>query len=114
MIRNFSIDLDSVDFKYYPFVVSLEECSEICNFVNDLSTRTSVPSKTKDVNVKVFNMITTRNEAKTMVKHIPYNWKWKFNSTTRNFNQKWNNEAFQCEFKKHSKCKKDYSQNPRT
>ena len=29
-----------------------------------------VPSKTKDVNVKVFNMITNRNEAKTIIKHL--------------------------------------------
>ena len=28
------------------------------------------PKKTKDINVKVFNMITNKNEAKRMTKHI--------------------------------------------
>ena len=72
MIRPFLIDLNSVDLNYYPFMVSLDKCSENCNSVNDLSMRTCVLSKTKDVNVKVLNMITTRNEGKTMVKHISF------------------------------------------
>ena len=57
MIRPFLIDLNSVDLKYYPFMVSLDKYSENCNSVNNSSMRICVPSKTKDVNVKVSNMI---------------------------------------------------------
>ena len=71
-----------------------------------------VPSKTKDVNVKVFNMITNRNEAKTMVKHISCDYKSKFNSTSCDSNQNWNNETCQCECKNDRTCKKDYIWNP--
>ena len=39
-----------------------------------------VPNKTKDVNVKVFNMITNKREAKTLTKHISCDCKCKFNS----------------------------------
>ena len=42
----------------------------------------------KGIIVKAFNMITNRNEAKTLVKHISCNWKCKFNSTTCNSSQK--------------------------
>ena len=52
-----------------------------------------VPSKTKDINLKAFNMITNRNEGKTSVKHISCGCKCKFNSTTFNSNQNWNNET---------------------
>ena len=45
-----------------------------------------VPNKTKDVNVKVFNMTTNRNEAKTLVKLISCDCKCEFNSTTCNSN----------------------------
>ena len=51
-------------------------------------------------------MITNKNEAKTMTKHIPCDCKCKFNSTTCNSNQKWNNKTCQCECKNYRKCKK--------
>ena len=89
MIRSFFIALNPVELKYYPSMMSLDKCSESCNFADDLSTKICIPSKTKDVNVKVFNMITNRNEAKTMVKHISCDCKCNFNNTTCNSNQKW-------------------------
>ena len=58
-----------------------------------------VPCKTNSVNVKVFNVMTNRNEAKTMVKHISCDRNYKFNSTTCNSNQKRNNETCKCECK---------------
>ena len=58
-------------------------------------------------------MIRNKNEAKTTGKHISYDCKCKFNSTTCNSNQKWNNETCQCEWKIYCKCEKDYSLNPR-
>ena len=49
-----------------------------------------VPSKTKDVNVKVFH-IKRINKVKTLVKHISCDCKCKYGSTTCNLNQKRNN-----------------------
>ena len=89
-------------------MVSLDKCGGSCNV---LSPKICVPIKPKDVNVKAFNLIKIKNEAKTLVKHISCNFKCKFNSTTCNSNQKWNNETCQCECKNYHKCKKDYSWN---
>ena len=47
-----------------------------------------------------------------MVKHVSYDCKCKFNSTTCNSNQKWNNDKCLYECKKYLTCKKDYSWNP--
>ena len=47
-------------------------------------------------------------------KHISCDCKCKFNSTTCNSNQKWNNDKCQCKCKKDRTCKKDYSLNPST
>ena len=47
-----------------------------------------------------------------MTKHISHNRKWKFNGTTCNSNQKWNNKTCQCECKIYRTCKKDYSWSP--
>ena len=40
------------------------------NVVADLSRKIFVPSKTKDVDVKVSNVITKINEFKILIKHI--------------------------------------------
>ena len=70
MIRPIFIDLNPVELKYNTFMISLDKCSGSCSSVDDLSIKLCVPSKTKDINVKVFNMTTNKYEAKTIVKHI--------------------------------------------
>ena len=88
MVRPSLIDLNPGELKYYPFKISLYECNGSCNV---LSSKISVVRKTKEINVKVFNMITSKNEAKAMSKHISYDYKSKFSSITYNSNQKWIN-----------------------
>ena len=53
MVRPTVISLNPVEFKYYPFMISLVLSSKAC-----------VPKKTKDVNVKELDIITNKNEAK--------------------------------------------------
>ena len=65
MITFLLIDLSHIEFEYYPFMNSLDKCNGSCNSLNDISMRICSASKTKDVNVKVFYMIPTRNDAKT-------------------------------------------------
>ena len=67
------------------------------------------PNKTKSVNVKVHNMIKTINESKTLMEHISCDCIWKFDSTTCNPNEKWNNETCQCECKNYRNGIKDYN-----
>ena len=97
--RPFLIDLNPVELKYYPFMITLDKCNGSCNAVYDLSIKICVLNKTKSINVKVFNVITKLKKAKTFIKHISCNCKSKFDSTTCNSNQKWNNETCQCKWK---------------
>ena len=66
-------------------MISLDKCSGKCNV---LSPTICVPKKTKGIIVKVFNMITNKNEAKAITKHISSDCKYIFNSETCNSNQK--------------------------
>ena len=111
MVRPTIIDLNPVELKYYSFVISLDKCSGSCNV---LSPKICIPTKTKGIYFKAFCMITNKNEAKTLVKHISCDFECKFNSTTWNSNQKWNNETCQCECKSYRTWKKDNSWNPNT
>ena len=56
-------------------------------------------------------MIRNKNEAKAMAEHISWDFNCKFNTTTCNSKQKWNNKTRQCKCKNYFKCKKDYSCN---
>ena len=58
MIRPSLNDLNLIEFIHYIFVISVDKCSGSWNTVDELSTKIYVPSKTKDNNVKLFNMKT--------------------------------------------------------
>ena len=75
------VDLNPVELTYYPFMINLDKCTGTCNV---LSPKICIAKETKDINVKAFNMITNKNEAKTMKKHISCDCKCKFNCTTCN------------------------------
>ena len=61
IVRPILIDWNPVELKYYPFMISLDKCTGSCRV---LSLRICVPKKTKSINVKAFNLITNKNEAK--------------------------------------------------
>ena len=82
------IELNPNGLNNYPFMTSPDKCNRSCMAVYDLSTKERVPSKTKDVNGKVFNIITRINKGKTLAKHILCDYNCKFDSTTCNSNQK--------------------------
>ena len=67
LVRPTLIDFNPVQFKYCPFMISLEKSN---GSENVLSPKICVPKETKDITVKVFDMIKNKNEAKTMKKHF--------------------------------------------
>ena len=63
IIRPTIIDMNPVELKCYPFMISLKKCTGSCNV---LSPKICAPKEIKDINVKGFNMIT--NKAKMKLK----------------------------------------------
>ena len=60
----------SQELHYYPFAVKLDKCVGSCNSLIDLSNKVCVPNKKEDLHILVFNMITGKNELKTLTKDI--------------------------------------------
>ena len=81
MVRPSLIDSNHVELKYYSFMISLDKCSGSCNVV---LPKICVPKKKKVINVKAFNLITNKNETRTMKKYISCDFKCKCNSTACN------------------------------
>ena len=67
MVRPNLIDLNPVELKYYPFMISLDKIAGNCNV---LFPKICFPKERKDINVKVFNMISNKTEAQAMTKRI--------------------------------------------
>ena len=98
MIRSTLVDLNPFELNHYSFMTSLHKCNGSCAL-----------SKTKEVNIELFNMITRINEVKTLVKHISCDFKCKFDHTICNLNKKLSNDKCHCDCKKYRTSKKDYS-----
>ena len=109
MVRPILIDKNPVELKYYPFMIIIDKLTGSSNV---LSPKICVPKETKGIYVQEFNMITNKDEAEALVKHLSCNCKCKFNSKTCKSNQKWNYKTFQFECKSYCKWKKYYIWNP--
>ena len=64
------INLNPNELHYYQFVVSLGRYNRRCNTLDDPSGKIYVPNKKENVNLIAFNVITSINESKTLIKSI--------------------------------------------
>ena len=49
---------------FYPFSIKVNKCSGNCNNINDPYAKLCVPNVIKNINVKVFNLISWKNQTK--------------------------------------------------
>ena len=58
------INVNSNNPVFYPFSVKTSKCSGNCNNINDPYAKICVPDVVKDLNIKVFNIMSITNETK--------------------------------------------------
>ena len=63
-VRPEIINVNNNEPLFYPFSVKTSKCSGSCNNINDPYAKICVPNVTKDLNVKVFNLMSKTNEAR--------------------------------------------------
>ena len=51
------VNINSNQPLYYPFTISVNKCGGSCNTIDDPNTRAYVPNKVRNMNVKVFNLL---------------------------------------------------------
>ena len=56
---------------FYPFTVSFIKCGGSCNTIYDPYVRVNAPSKVKNMNVKVFNLVLVVNETRSLIQNEP-------------------------------------------
>ena len=61
-VRPEIVDINSNNPIFYPFSIKVNKCNGNCNNINDPYARICVPDIAKNLNVKVFNIISETNE----------------------------------------------------
>ena len=63
------VDINSNNPIFYPFSIKVNKCNGNSNNINDPYAKICVPGPVKDLNVKVFNLMTLTNETRHIKWH---------------------------------------------
>ena len=63
-IRSEIININSNEPTFYPYSIFVNKCSGNCNNINEPYSKLCVPDVVKNINVKVFNLISRTNETR--------------------------------------------------
>ena len=114
-VRPEVINVNSNEPILYPFSIKANKCRGSCNNINDPYAKICVPNIIKDLNIKVFNLMSSTNETRHIKWHETYKCKFRLESSVCNNKQRWNNDKCQCECKELNDkciCNKGYIWNP--
>ena len=118
MSRPKLIDLNKDEPVFYPLIIKVNKYGGDCNNINDPMAKLCVPDIVRDMNVKVFNLLSRINETKKIIWHETCKCVCRLTSAICNDRQEWNKNKCKCQYKEYlvSKlaCAKGYMWNPST
>ena len=98
-VRPEIVALNSNNPIFYPFSVKINRCRGNCNSINDPYAKICFPNIVKNLNVKVFNLMSRTNETRSIKSHETCKYICRLNKTICNNKQKWNKDQCRCECK---------------
>ena len=110
-VRPEIINVNSNEPVFYPFSIKTSKCSGSCNNINDPYAKICVPDVVKDLNVKVFNLISRTNETKNIKWHETCKYQCRLDAVVCNNKQRWNKNECRSECKElidKAVCDKDF------
>ena len=110
-IRPEIVNVNSNELVFYPFSIKTSKCSGSCNNINNPYAKIYVPDSVKDLNTKVFNLMSTRH----IKWHETCRCKCRVDACVCNNKQRWNDDKCRCECKElidKGVCDKGYAWNP--
>ena len=110
------IDVNNNEPVLYPYSIKINKCSGSCNNINDPYSKLCVPDIIKNINVKVFNLMSRINETRQIIWHETCKCVCRLTSAVCNSRQIWNEGKCRCECKEDlinkMVCDKRYIWNP--
>ena len=98
-VRPEIININSNEPSFYPYSVKISKCSGSCNNANDSYAKMCVPDVVKNVNVRVFNLMSRTNQTRYIKLHETCKCKCRLVASVCNNKQRWNEDKCRCECK---------------
>ena len=98
-VRPEIINVNSDEPVFYPFSIKTSKCSGSCNNINDPYAKICVSDAVKNLNVKVFNLMSRTNETRHIKWHETCKCKCRLDASVCNNKQQWNDDKCRCECK---------------
>ena len=84
---------------FYPHNVTISKCSGSCKNINDPYAKMCILDVVKNINSKLFDLMSRTNETKYIKLHETCNCKCRLDVIVCNNKQCWNEDKFRCECK---------------
>ena len=100
---------------FYPFSIKTSKYTGNCNIISDPYARTCIPDIVKNLNIKVFNLMTLTNETRHIKWHESCKCICRLDKIICNSKQRWNEDKCRCECKElidKGVCDKGFIFNP--
>ena len=91
------ININNNEPVFYPFSIKVNKCSGSCNDINDLCPKLCVPDVVKNINVKVFILMSFSNQTRNIEWHETSKCECRLDSSACNNKQRWNGDKCRCE-----------------
>ena len=114
-VRPKVVDINSNSPMFYPFNIKVNKCSGNCNNINNPYAKICVLDTVKDLNVKVFNLMSRNNETRHIKWHKTCKCICRLDKIICISKQRWNEDKCRCECKElidKGVCDKGYVWNP--
>ena len=109
------VNLNSNNPIFYGFSIKISKCSGNCSNINDPYAKVCVPDSIKNLNVKVFSLMSRTNDTIFLEWHEKCKCKRRLDAIVCNNKQRWNKNKCRCECKElidKGICNKGYIWNP--
>ena len=110
------VNVNSNNLIFYPFSIKTNKCSGNCNNTNNPYAKICVPDVIKDLNVKVFNLMSRPNETRFIEWHETCKCRCRLDAIVCNNKLCWNKNKCRCECKElidKGVCDKGFIWNPK-
>ena len=95
-VRTEIINVNSNEPVFYPFSIKASKFSGSCNNINDPYVKICVPDVVKDLNVKVFNLMSRTNETRHIKWHETCKCECRLDASVCNNKERWNDDKCRC------------------
>ena len=97
-VRPEIVNINSNEPLFYPFSIETSKCSGSCNNINDSYVKLCVEDIVKNLNIKVFNLMSRTNKTGYIKWHETCKCKCRLDASACNNTQRWNEDKCMCKY----------------